>query len=265
LALDLGKASTTSRIPVTNLSSDLYSAFGGLSAPRIASFLEWLVARRGLARPIHVLDVGCGPGRMFAHFRALGWEVTSMEPDADFHEAAASAAVDCDYAVPIRGGFLEIDASNAFDLVTAINDPFAHMLTGDDKADALRRVHRALKPGGVVMLDVPNFLWILKNYRAPEPMHASTADGTITLRREHHIDFHSAVFTTIEHYELVRGGKSQRTSKTHAYSMSTLPELTFQLKEVGFVDLETYSSWDTRDVERIDGPRMMISAARQRS
>jgi len=199
---------------------------------------------------------------MFAQFRTLGWEVASMEPDADFHEAGTSAAVDSGYAVPTRGGFLEIDASDTFDLVTAINDPFAHMLTGDDKANALRRVHRALKPGGVVMLDMPNFLWILKNYRAPEAMHASTADGNVTLRREHHIDFHSAVFTTIEHYELVRDGKSERTSKTHAYSMSTLPELAFHMKEAGFVELETYSSWDARTVERIDGPRMMISAVR---
>jgi len=199
---------------------------------------------------------------MFTRFRALGWEVSSMEPDADFHEAAASAAVESGYAVPTRGGFLEIDVSDTFDLVTAINDPFAHMLTGDDKADALRRVHRALKPGGVVFLDVPNFLWILKNYRAPEPMRASTADGTITLRREHHIDVHSAVFTTIEHYELVRDGKRERTSKTHAYSMSTLPELAFHMKETGFVELETYASWDARDVEQIDGPRMMISAVR---
>jgi SAM-dependent methyltransferase len=199
---------------------------------------------------------------MFPHFRALGWEVTSMEPDADFHEAAAATAVTTGYAVPIRGGFLEVDASDAFDLVTAINDPFAHMLTSDDKADALRRVHRALRPGGVVMLDVPNFLWILKNYRAPEPMHASTADGAVTLRREHHIDFHSAVFTTIEHYELVRDGRSQRSSKTHPYAMSTLPELAFHLALAGFVELETYASWDARTVEPIDGPRMMISAIR---
>jgi SAM-dependent methyltransferase len=247
---------------VTNLHSDLYSAFGGRSTPRIASFLEWLAAHRGLTPPLHVLDVGCGPGRIFPHFRALGWDVTSMEPDADFHPAATSAALANGYPAPRKSGFLEIDFSNTFNLVTAINDPFAHMLTGDDKTDALRRVHHALKPGGVVFIDVPNFLWILKHYRAPEPMQTSTADGAVTLRREQHIDFHSAVFTTIEHYELVRDGSSERTSKTHAYSMSTLPELTFHLKEAGFVDLETYASWDARDVECIDGSRMMISAAR---
>jgi len=185
-----------------------------------------------------------------------------MEPDEDFHEAAELAALDNGYAAPIRGGFLEIDASDSFKLVTAINDPFAHMLTGDDKADALCRVYRALKPGGAVFLDVPNFLWILKNYRAPEPMRTSTADGTVTLRREHHIDFHSAVFTTIEHYELVRDGKSERTSKAHAYSMSTLPQIAFHVKQAGFVELETYGSWDARGVERIDGPRMMMSAIR---
>ena len=130
------------------------------------------------------------------------------------------------------------------------------------KANALSRAYRALKPGGVILLDLPNFLWILKNYRVPEPMHASTAGGTVILQREHHIDFHSAVFTPIEHYEFVRDGKSQRSSKTHPYSMSTLPELVFHLERAGFVALETYASWDARTVEHINGPRMMISAIR---
>ena len=62
------------------------------------------------------------------------------------------------YEPPLRGGYLEIDASERYHLVTAINDPFAHMLTGRDRAEALHRVFRALRPDGVVLLDVPNFL-----------------------------------------------------------------------------------------------------------
>lgn len=246
---------------MTNLSSDSYAAFGTPEqTARIARFFEWLAARRGLTGP--VLDVGCGPGRMFPEFRALGWDVVSMEPDADFHPAAIVAAQAAGFAAPLQGGFLEIAAREAFGLVTAINDPFSHMLTGGERAEALKRVYQALRPGGAVLLDVPNFLWILKNYQAPAPMRAEVPGGVVHLRREHTIDFHAAVFTTVEHYELVRDSVAHPSSKSHAYAMTTLPELTYHLESAGFVDVESYGSWDARGPERVDGARMILSAMR---
>ena len=246
-----------------NLESESYTSFASAAAAtRVATFLEWLVARRGLESPVRVLDVGCGPGRMFPAFRALGWDVVAMEPDPDFHAAAEEAAAGAGYSPPIHGGFLEIDATNHFDLVTAISDPFSHMLTGRDRAEALRRAHGALRPGGVVMIDVPNFLWILKNYRAPEQMTTPIDGGEVRLLREHQIDYHAAVFTTIEHYTLVRHGQEFPSNKSHPYAMTSLPELVYGLESAGFADVETYGSWDARGPERVDGVRILISATR---
>lgn len=250
---------------MANPASESYAAFGTVEdTARIEQFLGWLAARRGLETPIRVLDVGCGTGRMFASFRALGWHVASMEPDVEFHEAATVAAVAAGYGAPERGGFLEIQADGTFDLVTAINDPFAHMLTADDKRKALARVRRALRPHGVVLIDVPNFLWILKHYRAPAEMRAELPDamGEVSLRREHVIDYHDAVFTTIEHYDVVRHGEHHSISKRHAYAMSTQPELHDLFAQSGFGAIETYGSWNAREAERVTGARLILSAVR---
>jgi hypothetical protein len=87
----------------------------------------------------------------------------------------------------------------------------------------------------------------------------------VHLRREHRLDFHAAVFTTVEHYDLIRAGESRLSSKSHAYAMTTLPELTYHLESAGFSGLETYGSWDARDVERIEGSRLIVSAVRAES
>jgi hypothetical protein len=44
--------------------------------------------------------------------------------------------------------------------------------------------------------------------------------------------------------------------------MTTLPELAHHLESAGFAGLETYGSWDARDVERIEGSRLIVSAVR---
>jgi len=228
----------------------------------VGKFLEWLANARGLGVTPQVLDIGCGPGRMFSAFRKLGWAVSSMEPDPEFLELAAQAARDAGYAPPAPGGFLELDTSASYDLVTAINDPFAYLLTGSERADAAARVFRALRSGGAFFLDVPNFTWILKNYREPAEMRAEIQGGEVRLMREHIIDFHGAVFTTIERYRVVKDGMERASSMTHPFAMTTFPEIAYHLESAGFRDLETYSSYEARAVESLDGPRLMISARR---
>jgi SAM-dependent methyltransferase len=185
-----------------------------------------------------------------------------VEPDPDFNEAATHAALAVGYEPPERAGFTELDGCSDFDLVTAINDSFSHLLTSEARAGGLLQAFAALRPGGVLFIEVPNFLWILKNYQAPVPLRAAVPNGEVVLQREHEIDYHAATFTTIEHYRLLCGGSEQRVRLRHVYAMTSLPELEHQLRSAGFANVETYGSYAARAAEPISGSRMLIAAER---
>ncbi|HEX8360782.1 MAG TPA: class I SAM-dependent methyltransferase [Longimicrobium sp.] len=239
--------------------SELYVASDSDPAP-IVEFLRWLAESYGLPQPLHVLDAGCGPGRLLGPLERLRWRVTGMEPNPDFFAAARAFAQSSRRVEVIQGGFLDIDQSEEFELVVAVNSSFAHLVTPAERAEALRRIHDALRPGGVVFIDVPNFVWILTHYRQPEP-YAFTAQGeSVTLVRRHEIDIHEATFITTDDYLFEDGRAGDRL--VHAYGIVTRPELQHHLDEAGFTDVRTFNGYASRSAERLSGPRMQIAARR---
>lgn len=238
--------------------AELYTASDSDPAPVVA-FLQALAASYELPQPPHALDLGCGPGRLLGPLERLRWRVTAMEPNPDFF-AAARAAVQASRRVEVRrGGFLELDDGDAFDLAIAVNSSFAHLLLPAERAEALGRIHDALRPGGVVFLDLPNFLWILKNYCQPEPYAFTALGQQVTLHRRHQIDFHAATMTTTDEYVF---GEDEEASVrlVHAYGMATLPEIRHHLDEAGFEEVRTFNGYDSRGNERLTGPRILIAA-----
>lgn len=243
--------------------SDLYSASDADPAP-IVAFLRALAEGYGLPQPLHVLDLGCGPGRLLAPLERLRWQVTAMEPDAGFVAAAQALARSSRRVRVRRGGFLELDEDREFDLVAAINSSFAHLRLPAERAEALGRIHDALRPGGVVCLDLPNLPWLLKHFRQPEPYAFTALGHPVTLLRRHEVDFHDATVTTTDRYVFADDGHPE-VGFVHTYGMTTLPELRHQLDEAGFDDVRTFNGYDARADERLDGPRMLLAARRPAS
>ena len=93
-------------------------------------------------------------------------------------------------------------------------------------------------------------------------MHAPITEGDVKFRRRHAIDFHDAVCTIVEHIESRRGGDRVFSINRHAYPITIFPELTFQLEAAGCRPIATFSAWDARAVERIDGGRIILTTRR---
>jgi len=95
-----------------------------------------------------LLDVGCGKGRFLAAARAAGWDALGIEYAPASAEAARAA-----YGVEvIVGDFLELDLGGGFDAIT-----MWHVLEHlPDPAAAVARAGALVRPGGRIVISVPN-------------------------------------------------------------------------------------------------------------
>ena len=122
------------------------------SRPRLLSYVgRWGRARRWLpAHARHVLDVGCAFGYGSAALATSGRRVVGIERDPHSLAAARRLLPELTFlqgdaqALPVPDGCA--DAVVMLDIVEHLADPRA----------ALAEAHRALRPGGAIILSVPN-------------------------------------------------------------------------------------------------------------
>ena len=251
--------------PSTLSTPALYAAFDTDPSP-IVEFLVWLMAPRAQGQSAsRVIDVGCGIGRLLSPLAALGWRVLGLEPDAEYAAYAAERTRALRNADVRVGGFTDIrlQASDivAADLVVGINGSFAYLPTPTIRADALTQCREALRPGGLLVLDLPNLLRILFEYGGPTIEERAIGNRAVRLERRHRLDYDRALFITEERFEVreADGGMSE-LRREHPYAITTWPELASALRAAGFDHLRTFTSFSARAPETLGPGRMLIAA-----
>lgn len=127
-------------------------ALGAWVAPFLSQLRQSLDARfRYLPKPTkgqRLLDVGCGNGDFLANASSAGWDVLGLEPDPKAAAAAMKRGLE------VRVGTIEMlpNESDCFDVIT-LSHVIEHVHAPQE---VMRRVHRLLKPGGIVYIETPN-------------------------------------------------------------------------------------------------------------
>lgn len=96
--------------------------------------------------PARVLDAGAGGGRLVEALRGAGYDAAGIEPSERGAERTAAAGL------PVARAAIEDHEDSGLDAVV-----MWHVLEHlDDPRAALARVHSWLRPGGVLLVGVPN-------------------------------------------------------------------------------------------------------------
>jgi SAM-dependent methyltransferase len=133
--------------------------------------------------PARLLDVGAGRGRFVAAARAAGYEASGIEPSARGVAGAAESGVELRQAsiqeasVPARS----LDAVTLWHVLEHLDEP----------AEALRRIASWIRPGGAILVGVPNLASLQASlggerwYHFDVPRHRVhfTVDGVHALLR----------------------------------------------------------------------------------
>lgn len=104
---------------------------------------------RHIGPPGRLLDFGCGWGFFLKVAQDHGWEPHGVEP-LPGHAIYARSISDAQVVTGVLGD--NTLAPGFFDVVTAFQ-VFEHL---PDPAADLSRLHQALRPGGVILIEVPN-------------------------------------------------------------------------------------------------------------
>jgi 2-polyprenyl-3-methyl-5-hydroxy-6-metoxy-1,4-benzoquinol methylase len=99
--------------------------------------------------PSRILDLGCSGGLLAERMRAVGHHVVGVDAT---ERAGVRDRTDSFFPADLRDGIPQ-EVGAGYDIVIA-GDVIEHLV---DPGDALRQIVRVLRPGGQLLLSVPNF------------------------------------------------------------------------------------------------------------
>lgn len=132
-------------------------------APGEAAFiLKQLKLKKGAA----LLDLCCGPGRHAVEFARRGLAVTGFDFSREYLAEAAARAKKRGLPLRLlRGDMRRLPFEAEFDAAVNLFTSFGYFLKFSDDIKTLRGAARALKPGGLLLIDIINGAYVRGHFK----------------------------------------------------------------------------------------------------
>ena len=222
--------------------------FGLVSQKVTNSQVRYITKKLNLKPGMKFLDCPCGYGRVSFPMAKMGIKVTGVDITqsylAEFAETAKKQGLKVDL---LRIDMRRINFDSQFDAAGNLWTSFGYFQKESDNLLTLKKIYRALKPGGKFMLHVINRDWIMANYQEYGWQEIA---GVKSLEKRH-FDYR----TSINHgtWHIIKDG-GEKTFEV-SLRMYSFHELIAMFKQVGFEDIEGYGSIKNEPISR---ERMMM-------
>jgi SAM-dependent methyltransferase len=187
-----------------------------------------------------VLDLCCGQGRHAVLLASMGIEVTGLDLSEQYLRLTEDAARAHKVSLAtVHADMRDIPFEGHFDAIVNMFSSFGYLESEAEDAKVLDSIHRALKPGGRVLLDLLNRDWVVDNY-IQNDWHRE-ADGTLYLEHRE-LD----LLTSRNHvtFTAISPDGKQREIVGHHIRLYTLREVAGMLEAAGLRFGAVYGGFD---------------------
>ena len=203
----------------------------------IVAFYHQILEREGV-KPRTAVDLACGTGSVALLLAQKGYAVTGVDMSEEMLTVAFQRAQEQDRKPMFICQMLqELQLPKAVDMAVCALDGLDYILDPDDCKEAIRRVYKALNPGGIFIFDV----------NTPEKLRAM--DGQVFLDEDDDVycvwrgEFDEETNICSYGMDLFqrRGEVWHRSFEEHREYAYTIEQLTEYLKAAGFTHIRVYA------------------------
>lgn len=203
-----------------------------------------------------ILDLCCGHGRHSIELAKRGYRVAGQDLSEVFLQHAQSDAEKQGVQVRwVQSDMRNIPFENEFDAVINIFTAFGYLENEDEDQLVLQQIQKALKPGGLFLLETKNREWLMRNF---DPGNVVRYEDGLIVFEERDFD----MLTDICHVKVTMlHPDGNRQEYGHAARMYSLKDYAHKLTAAGLQIQTCYGGLEGSKL-RISSSRLVIIASK---